>query len=124
VLELATPISNLRHLRLSDLGPYDAVYLGNPHCRLYEGNLLERPRDLAEAITIVRDQGKAAYVTTYAAPRADALDALRAAVEVAATAGAAAVRCTRSESSGSRATTARAPRASGSVRQRVHQRGR
>ncbi len=85
--ELTTSISNLRHLAASDLGPYDAVYLGNIHCRLYEGNLLERPADLIEAIHRVRDQGKRPYLTTYAATRTEVLPMIRAALGVAAEAG-------------------------------------
>jgi putative protease len=89
--ELNTSISNLRDLRASDLGPYDAVYLGNIYCRLYEANLLERPAELAEAFRIVADRGKRAYLTTYAAPRNDFLPRIRRALEVAAEAGAGAV---------------------------------
>jgi putative protease len=89
--ELTTSISNLRHLRESDLTPYDALYLGNIYCRLYEANLLERPGDLAEAIRIARGQGKRAYLATYAAPRKDALSTIRRALEVAARARADAV---------------------------------
>jgi len=89
--ELNTSISNLRHLRASDLSPYDAVYLGNIYCRRYEANFLERGGDLAEAIRILRDQGKRAYLATYAAPRSDAMAPIRRALETAATEGAAAV---------------------------------
>jgi putative protease len=89
--ELTTSISSLRHLRESDLEPYDAVYLGNLHCSRYEGNLVERPSDLREASGVVRDLGRHAYVTTYAAVRRDGLRAVRAALETAAAAGAAAV---------------------------------
>jgi len=89
--ELTTSVSNLRHLAASDLGPYDAVYLGNLHCRLYEANLIERPADLREALRILRDQGKRAYLTTYAAARGDALPAIRAALETAVVGGAEAV---------------------------------
>jgi putative protease len=89
--ELNTSISNLRHLRASDLGPYDAVYLGNIYCQRYEANFLERRGDLAEAIHILRDQGKRAYLTTYAAPRSDAIAPIRRALETAVTEGAAAV---------------------------------
>ena len=89
--ELNTSISNLRHLRASDLGPYDAVYLGNIYCRRYEANFLERPADLRDAMRILRDQGKRAYLTTYAAPRNDAIAPIRRALEVAAGEGAAAV---------------------------------
>ncbi len=89
--ELTTSVSNLRHLAESDLGPYDAVYLGNLHCRLYEANFLERPAELREALRMVRDRGRRAYLTTYAAPRNDALPAIRRALEVAARDGAEAV---------------------------------
>jgi putative protease len=83
-IELSTAVSNLRHLRESDLGPYDAVYLGNVFCRLYEANLLERPAELREAIRRVRSLGKRPRLTTYAATRNDTLPVLRRALEVAA----------------------------------------
>jgi putative protease len=89
--ELTTSVSNLRHLRASDLGAYDAVYLGNIYCRLYEGNLLERPAELREAIRVTRDQGRQAYLTTYGAPRNEGLRVVRRALEVAATEGVAGV---------------------------------
>jgi putative protease len=86
--ELATPISNLRDLRASDLRPYDAVYLGNLYCARYEGNLLERPDELGDAVRLVRDWGRRAYITTYAAPRGRDVDRLRRTLEVAVAAGA------------------------------------
>jgi putative protease len=89
--ELNTTVSNLKDLLASDLGPYDAVYLGNIFCRLYERNFLERPTDLREGFRILGDQGKRAYLTTYAAPRNDFLPRVRQAIEVAATDGAGAV---------------------------------
>jgi putative protease len=87
-IELATTISNLRHLRDSDVDPYDAVYLGNVFCRRYEGHLLERPDELREAITRVRGEGRRAYLTTDAAPREDGLPAIRRGIETAVAAGA------------------------------------
>lgn len=89
--ELNTTIANLRDLRASDLRDYDAVYLGDIYCRIYEGNFLERPADLKEGLQILRDQGKRAYVTTYAAPRNDFLPKVRTMLEAAASAGADAV---------------------------------
>ena len=89
--ELSTSISNLRHLADSDLSSYDAVYLGNLYCRRYEANVLERPDDLATGLRRLRDAGKRAYLTTYAAPRNDTLPVIRRALEVAARAGAEAV---------------------------------
>jgi putative protease len=86
--ELTTAISSLRALRASDLCPYDAVYLGNLYCARYEGNLLEHPLELADAVRLVRDRGRRAYVTTYAAPRAGDVDRLRRALEAARAAGA------------------------------------
>lgn len=89
--ELNTTISNLRDLLVSDLSPYDAIYLGNIYCRLYEDNLLERLDDLKEAIERVKDLGLKAYVTSYAAPRNDFLSKIRKALETAASAPADAV---------------------------------
>lgn len=89
--ELNTTISNLRSLLESDLSAYDAVYLGNIYCRLFEDNFLERMDDLTEGIARVKDQGLRAYVTSYAAPRNDALPKVQMALETAATAGADAI---------------------------------
>jgi putative protease len=86
--ELTTAISSLHDLRASDLRPYDAVYLGNLYCAKYEGNLLERPAELGDAVREVREQGRRAYVTTYAAPRGRDVDRLRRALEAAGRAGA------------------------------------
>ncbi len=89
--ELNTSIANLRDLRESDLSSYDGVYLGDIYCRLYERNFLEHPTDLREGLRVLADQGKRAYVTTYAAPRNDFLPKIRKTLETAATAGAQAV---------------------------------
>ncbi len=89
--ELNTSIANLRDLRQSDLSAYDSVYLGDIYCRLYERNFLEHPADLREALRILADQGKRAYVATYAAPRNDFLPKIRKTLETAATEGAQAV---------------------------------
>lgn len=89
--ELNTTISNLRDLRRSDLSPYDAVYLGNIYCRQFEDNLLERLDHLREAIAYVKQRGLRAYVTSYAAPRNDALAKVEKALEAAAGAGADAI---------------------------------
>jgi putative protease len=90
-VELNTSIANLRDLRASDVSAYNAIYLGDIFCRLYEGNFLERPEDLREGLRILHDQGKRAYVATYAAPRNDFLPRIRRVLEVAAAAGADAV---------------------------------
>ncbi|HEV8663937.1 MAG TPA: peptidase U32 family protein [Candidatus Methylomirabilis sp.] len=89
--ELNTDISNRRDLQSSDLTPYDALYLGNPYCRDYEANFLERVDELAEAIRQVKGAGRRAYVTTYAAPRNSFLDQIRRVLEVAEREGADAV---------------------------------
>ncbi|MGH7473642.1 MAG: peptidase U32 family protein, partial [Candidatus Methylomirabilales bacterium] len=59
--ELNTGISNMKDLMASDLGPYDAVYLGNPFCRDYEANFLERLEDLRAGIRHCREAGRKAY---------------------------------------------------------------
>jgi putative protease len=89
--ELNTTIANLRDLRESDLTDYDGVYLGDIYCRLYEANFLEQPEDLKEGLRILRDQGKRAFVTTYAAPRNDFLPKVQRMLEAAVRAGAEAV---------------------------------
>jgi putative protease len=89
--ELNTSIANLRDLAASDLSGYDGIYLGDIFCRLYERNFLEHPDDLREGLRILKDQGKRAYVATYAAPRNDFLPRIRRVLEVAAAAGADAV---------------------------------
>lgn len=89
--ELNTAVSNPRDLAASDLSSYDAVYLGNPFCRLYEDNYLEDPKALGEGIARVRDLGLRPYVTTYAAPRNRDLDQIRRGLEAAARAGADAI---------------------------------
>lgn len=89
--ELNTPLSSLRDLLQSDLSPYDAVYLGNIYCREYEANFLERPHDLREGITRVKDLGLKAYVTSYAAPRNSFFSKIHKTLEAAASAGADAV---------------------------------
>lgn len=89
--ELNTTIANLRDLRASDLRDYDAVYLGDIYCRVYEANFLEQLGDLREGLRILQDQGKRAYVTTYAAPRNDFLPKVRKMLEASVEAGAQAV---------------------------------
>jgi U32 family peptidase len=89
--ELNTTIANLRDLRESDLSDYDAVYLGDIYCRIYEANFLEQLGDLKEGLRILQDQGKRAYVTTYAAPRNDFLPKVRKMLEASVAAGAQAV---------------------------------
>ena len=91
VFELNTTIANLRDLQASDLTDYDGVYLGDIYCRLYESNFLEQLGDLEEGLHILRDQGKRAYVATYAAPRNDFLPKVRKMLEASVTAGAEAV---------------------------------
>lgn len=89
--ELNTSIANLRDLKASDLREYDAVYLGDIYCRLYEANFLERPEDLQEGLRILKGEGKRAYVASYGGPRNDFLPRVRKILETAATSGADAV---------------------------------
>ena len=89
--ELNTTIANLRDLRQSDIHAYDAIYLGDIYCRLYAENILERPADVKEGVSLLHDQGKRAYVSTYAAPRNDFLPRVKKILETAAEAGADAV---------------------------------
>lgn len=90
-LELNTSIANLKALAESDLSLYQAVYLGNIYCRLYEDNFLERLDHLRAAIDLLHAAGKKAYVSTYATPITPDLDQIRRVLEAAATLGADAV---------------------------------
>jgi putative protease len=85
--ELNTSISNLKDLRASDLGSYDAIYLGNPFCRDYEANFLEKLEDLRAGIRHCREAGCKVYLTTYAAPRNYFLPQIHRAIAVAAEEG-------------------------------------
>ncbi len=87
LFELNTSISNLKDLIASDLSPYDAIYLGNPFCRDYEANFLEKLEDLRAGIRHCREAGCKVYLTTYAAPRNYFLPQIRQAVAVAAEEG-------------------------------------
>lgn len=87
-IELNTQISSLDELRPDILGPYTAVYLGNPYCPKYENNLLENFRELKQAVELAHGMGKKAYVSTYAAPGTDDLAHVLKLIEAAVDAGA------------------------------------
>ncbi len=67
--ELSTDIFSLSQLRETDLSVYDAFYLGNPFCDLYEGNLSTNRDFLLEASDILKREGKRIYLVTHAVPR-------------------------------------------------------
>lgn len=90
-IELNTSVANLKALAESDLSLYQAVYLGNIYCRLYQDNFLERLDHLRLAIDLLHAVGKKAYVSTYATPVTPDLDQIRRVLEAAATFGADAV---------------------------------
>jgi putative protease len=69
MIELITTIASPAELAGTDLGPYDAVCLGNPYCRRVEGNFAEDLALLSKAVTPLLKAGKKVYLTTPAAPR-------------------------------------------------------
>jgi len=81
--ELNTSVFTLKELREADFTPYDAVYLGDPYCRDYRENLSENPEDLKEAISLLREQGKTVYLSTYAVPRNADLEAVKQTLQLA-----------------------------------------
>lgn len=85
--ELIVSVSSPAELEGTDLGPYDAVCLGNPYCRRIEGNYAERFDLLAEAASSLRKGGKKAYVTSPAAPRGRDLPHVGRLIEAAGKAG-------------------------------------
>ncbi|MBI5419454.1 MAG: U32 family peptidase [Deltaproteobacteria bacterium] len=87
-IELIVTVSSPRELDGTDLRPYDAVCLGNPYCRRFEGNFAERLALLPEAVSALRAAGKKGYVTTPAAPRGGDLPQVERIIEAAGEAGA------------------------------------
>jgi putative protease len=67
-LEIVTNVPTLEQLSKCSLEPYDGIYLGNPYCWRYDGNLIASD-DIKNAVELVKSEGKKAYVTTYAVPR-------------------------------------------------------
>lgn len=86
--ELIATVASPRELSGTDLGPYDAVCLGNPYCRRVEGNFAEEVALLPEAVSALHKAGKKAYVTTPAAPRGRDLPHVERLIEAAGEAGA------------------------------------
>ncbi len=87
VPELIVSISSPAELEGTDLGPYDAVCLGNPYCRRMEGNYAERLDLLEKASAALRGAGKKVYVTSPAAPRGRDLPHVERLIDAAAGAG-------------------------------------
>lgn len=85
--ELIVSVSSPAELEGTDLGPYDAVTLGNPYCRRMEGNYAERLDLLPEAAESLRKAGKKAYVASPAAPRGRDLPHVGRLIEAASRAG-------------------------------------
>ena len=69
MVELVTNVPTLEALSKCSVEPYDAIYLGNPYCWKYDGNLMSNFNDLEIAVEMLKEMGKKVYVTTFAAPR-------------------------------------------------------
>ena len=69
MVELVTNVPTLEVLSKCSVEPYDAIYLGNPYCWDYDGNLISNFNDLEVAIEMLKEMGKKVYITTFAAPR-------------------------------------------------------
>lgn len=89
--ELNTQVSTYNELTKESLEYFSAVYLGNPYCRRFGDNLLENPRELKQAVSLVKEMGRKAYVTTFAAPGSEELDDVLRIVDAALHAGADAI---------------------------------
>ncbi|MGE5698458.1 MAG: peptidase U32 family protein [Deltaproteobacteria bacterium] len=85
--ELIVSIASPRELEGTDLGPYDAVCLGNPYCRRVRGNYAEETALLPEAVSGLRGLGKKVYLTSPAAPRGRDLPQVDRLIDAAAAAG-------------------------------------
>lgn len=85
--ELIVTIASPRELEGTDLGPYDAVCLGNPYCRRVRGNYAEETALLPEAVSGLRGLGKKVYLASPAAPRGRDLPHVDRLIDAAAAAG-------------------------------------
>ena len=83
MFELSTDCSNPQELRGGDYAAYDALYLGDFSCPDYPNNFSSHPETLAEAVRIVKDQGKQCYLRLYAVPSNHELDAVKRVIETA-----------------------------------------
>ncbi|AGK61679.1 Collagenase-related protease [Archaeoglobus sulfaticallidus PM70-1] len=68
-MELVTNIPTLEQMSKCSIEPYDAIYLGNPYCMKYDGNLTSNFEDLRIAVEMLREMGKRVYISTFSAPR-------------------------------------------------------
>ncbi len=85
-MELTTNVPNLESMSECSLKYYDAVYLGMPYCWEFEGSF-SSGSDIGEGVELLRNLGKKAYLSTYAAPRNKDLDRLFYVVELGLDAG-------------------------------------
>ncbi|HZW35601.1 MAG: peptidase U32 family protein [Deltaproteobacteria bacterium] len=87
-IELIASLASPRERAGTDLGPYDAVCLGNPYCRRVRGNFAEELSLLPQTVSGLRAEGKNVYVTSPAAPRGRDLPHVERLIAAAADAGA------------------------------------
>ena len=67
-MELTTNVPNLESMSECSLKHYDAIYMGMPYCWDYEGSF-SSGNDIEEGVELLRELGKKAYLSLYAAPR-------------------------------------------------------
>lgn len=79
--EITTHAETLDKLKSLDLSQLDAIYLGDPTCMDYPSNLATNLEDLKKAVSILKELGKKAYLSTFAVPRNRHLDLIKPFVE-------------------------------------------
>lgn len=84
---LATEVATLEALKGLHLAAYSRVYLGNPFCIEFRGNLLAAADNLSEAIRLVNDAGACPIVSLVAMPASDQLRLVDELIEVSIAAG-------------------------------------
>ncbi len=67
-MELATHIANLKTLTYKAIKNFDTIYLGDPTCPKFPGNI-SSGNDLDEAVDTVKKLGKKCYLSLYSVPR-------------------------------------------------------
>lgn len=77
MLSLSTHVPNLNRLEACDWSAYDTLYLGEPSCPLYPGNMGVHLEELAKGLEAVKGWGKKAVLSLYAVPRNEDLGWIR-----------------------------------------------
>ncbi len=69
MFEISTHVEDIEKLKSLDLSLFDTLYLGDPTCPEYPGNLSSNFDLLKEAVFYLKEKNKKCYLSIYAVPR-------------------------------------------------------